>query len=341
MAFSAVAETLGLHVKTFNVTPKGIESKRRIFRWRLAAHRPVHVGCWVDQVFFVFSPQLIGHSPFYINISWSLYSVVGLVLAVAVCFDRRRLRSAERTRLHKAVIVDFEELGGHPGELVDLSLTGAYLAVPWSNQLRSGDLVKRNPAIIAVLMPGVGDVTGEMSWIDSAADLVTAGYWFDSLTPQQTVDIVRLITESPAWVRGDEEQKAQLAAAGWCTLHGAARPTMPWRRSHVRVSSGVTIILHQLAAHQGRASASSGPAPEHAAVVEDIGVGACLLTLRYLLEPWSLVSVQIPDSVVQPEVAEVRWCKRRGRHHEAGLQFDRGQSARRREVAEALNLAQH
>ena len=328
IAFSAMAETVGLHVSAFNVTPKGVGSKRRVFHWRIALPHLVLLAMWVAGLIrvFAFSPQLIGRGALLINIAWSLYNVVGLVMSVAVCFDRPRLRSAERTRIHAALSVVFRELGAHQGEMVDLSLTGAYIAVPWSNQLRPGDLVKRNPAISALQIPGVGEVTGELRWIDSTEDEVTAGFWFDPLTPRQTVDIVRLITESPTWVRDDEEQKARLAAAGWRAVHGAARPTMPWRRSHVRVFSGTTVTLRLVAAYDRRGSASVGPDPDSiTAVVQDIGFGGCLLTLSHRLEPGTLVSVEIPESLVEPEVAEVRWCKRRGRHYEAGLQFDRAQ----------------
>jgi len=57
-------------------------------------------------------------------------------------------------------------------------------------------------------------------------------------------------------------------------------------------------------------------------VVGDIGYGGCLLTLQNPLEPGALVTVEIDDNLAQPAVAEVRWCKRRGRNYEAGLQFD-------------------
>jgi cellulose synthase (UDP-forming) len=342
IAFSAVAETLGLHVDAFNVTPKGVGSTRRIFHWRIALPHLILLALWVAGLIrvFVFVPELVGLGSFYINIAWSLYNVVGTAMAIAVCFDRPRLRSAERTRMHTEVTVAFLEFGAHPGELVDLSLTGAQLAVHWSDRLTPDDLVTRNPAIRAVRIPGVGEVTGAMRWMDSTDDEVTAGFWFDPLTPGQTVDLVRLITESPAWVRGDEEQKAQLAAAGWRAVHGAARPTMPWRRSQVRVFSGATASLRPLRPFV------QGPGPERAlgpeggpklelswecdagsealtAVVEDIGFGGCLLTLPRRLEPGNLVSVEIPENLAQPEVAEVRWCRRRGLHYEAGLQFDR------------------
>lgn len=351
IAFSAVAETLGLRVNAFNVTPKGVGSERRIFHWRIALPHLVLLAVSVAGLInvFIFSPQLIGHGAFYINISWSIYNMVGTVMAVAVCFDRPRVRSAERTRMHTAVTVAFREFGAHPAELVDLSLTGAQLAVPWSDRLNPDDLVTRNPAITAVRIPGVGEVTGEMRWMDSTEDEVTAGFWFDPLTPEQTVDLVRLITESPAWVRGDEEQKAQVAAAGWRAVKGATRPTVPWQRSQVRVFSGATAILRPLRPFV------QGPGPERAlgpesgptlelswecdvdsealtAVVEDIGFGGCHLTLRHRLEPGTLVSVEIQQNLAQPEVAEVRWCKRRGRHYEAGLQFDRAQHAEQWDV---------
>jgi cellulose synthase (UDP-forming) len=64
----------------------------------------------------------------------------------------------------------------------------------------------------------------------------------------------------------------------------------------------------------------------HTAVVEDIGFGGCRLTLRHRLQPGSLVVVEIPGHLTLPEVAEVRWVKRRGLRYEAGLQFDRSVS---------------
>jgi cellulose synthase (UDP-forming) len=364
IAFSAIAETVGLRVDAFNVTPKGIGSQRRIFHWRIALPHLGLLAMWVAGLIkvFVFSPQLIGHSALYINISWSLYNVVGLVAAVAVCVDRPRLRSAERIGVHSAVTVAFQDIGMHPGELIDLSLTGARLAVPYSDSLNSDDLVMLNPSITAVRIPGVGEVTGEMRWVDSTADEVTAGFWFDPLTPEQTMDLVRLITQSPAWVRGDEEHKAQLGVAGWRAAQGAARPATPWRRSQVRMFSGATATLRPLTASEGRpalerawgrdgelvqvggwpggssgvarqvddwhGSAHVGPDSEgFKAVVEDIGFGGFLLTLRHRLEPGTFVSVEIPQNLPRREVAEVRWCNRRGRQYEAGLRFDRAHYA--------------
>jgi cellulose synthase (UDP-forming) len=356
IAFSAAAETLGLKVKAFNVTPKGVGLQRQVFHWRIALPHLVLLALsfagLLNAAFF--SPQLTGSSAFYINVFWSLYFVVGLVLAVALCFERPRLRSSERTRMGTTVTADFQQFGGHSGELVDLSLTGARVSVPWSDRLDPVGFASRSSTVTALRIPDVGTVRGTGSWITTTASGVEVGFRFDPLTPEQTVDLVRAITQSPNWVRGDEEENAHLVTAGWRAVRGASRPTSPWRRSQVRIASGAQATLHPIAALErepalqlirereveraigGQSDGSSGcvavqvadqpltaDSITHTAVVEDIGFGGCRLTLRHRVQPGSLVIVEIPGHLTLTEVAEVRWVKRRGLRYEAGLQFDR------------------
>jgi len=356
IAFSAAAETLGLKVKAFNVTPKGVGLQRQVFHWRIALPHLLLLTLSVAGLLnaVLFSPRLTGTSALYINVFWCLYFVVGMVLAVALCVERPRLRSSERTRMGTAATADFKKVGAHPAELVDLSLTGARVSVPWSGQLNQGDFASQTSTVTALQIPDVGTVRGVGSWITTTARGVDIGFRFDPLTPEQTVDLVRTITQSPNWVRGDEEDNAHLVTAGWRAVRGASRPTSPWRRSQARISSGAQAILHPLEALErepalqqvrereverahsvvpGRLPAGVAlqiadqpliaDSTTHFAVVEDIGFGGCRLTLRHRLQPGSLVVVEIPGHLTLPEVAEVRWVKRRGLRYEAGLQFDR------------------
>lgn len=359
IAFSAAAETLGLRVKAFNVTPKGVGLAKQVFHWRIALPHLALLALSAAGLLrgFALSPDLVGSATLYINVFWCLYFAVGLVLAVALCVERPRLRSAERTPMHVEVSVAFQQFGTHPGIVEDLSLTGARVSVPWTTLLDQDDFVTKSSAVAAIRIPEVGEIRGTASWIMITASGVALGFRFAPHTPEQTVDLVRVITQSPDWIRGDEERKAHLAAAGWRAMRGAIRPLSPWRRSHVRVTSGEEAILRpatiyerepalerarERAADQtvGMPSSDSGsitvqvdshPAdkfdvPALTAMVEDIGFGGCRVTLRHRLHQGTIVIVEIPGSLDQPEVAEVRWIKRRGLLFEAGLQFDRAQT---------------
>ncbi|TFC04622.1 glycosyltransferase family 2 protein [Cryobacterium mannosilyticum] len=356
IAFSAAAETLGLKVKAFNVTPKGVGLQRQVFHWRIALPHLVLLVLSAIGLLnaLVFSPQLAGTAALFINVFWCLYFVVGLALSVALCVERPRLRSAERTRMGTMVTAEFQRIGSHPGVLVDLSLTGARVTIPWSDRLEPDVFASQTAAVTALRLPDIGAVRGTGSWIATTPQGVSVGFRFDPLTPEQTVELVRVITESPNWVRGDEEEKALLVTAGWRAVRGASRTLAPWRRSQVRVASGAQAILHPVASVEiesalqrarkrsteravgGLTDGSQGavvvqvadqPSPSDpttlTAVVEDIGFGGCRLSMRHRLQPGSLVIVEIPGSLAIPEGAEVRWVKRRGLRFEAGLQFDR------------------
>lgn len=360
IALSAAAETLGLRVKAFNVTPKGVGLKEQVFHWRIALpHLVLLTLAAVGLVRGIFlSPELANTSALYINVFWCLYFVVGLVLAVTLCVERPRLRSSERTPMRTPVTAAFQNFGAHPGELVDLSLMGARISIPWSERLDPKGFASKASSVTALLIPEVGELPGIGSWIVNSPGGVTIGFRFDPLTPKQTVNLVQVITESPNWVRGDEEEKAYLATAGWRAVRGATTPTLPWRRAQVRMATSSSAVLHlvtlfergpalelarerkaALAVDRVPTAAAGGLAldvvdhPEAesldrdpgalTAAVEDIGFGGCRLSLRHRLEPGALVIVEIPGSLAQPEVAEVRWVKRRWVGYEAGLQFDR------------------
>lgn len=319
LAVSVLAETFGLKVRNFAVTPKGELNDSREFGWRAAFPHLLAIGVTVAAL--VISTRFLGDpasmSLAIVSIFWALYNLVGSVAAVFLCVERPRLRGAERTRVDLPVTADVDGLTVDAVAL-DLSVTGARLVVPWSSTLRPDDFTVRGRKFTAITLPQVGRLAGESSWVSTDSSGVTFGFAFDPVDADHYVDLVGTITASPYWVRGDREENANLGSALGRTVVANARRSSVAARSEVR--------------HYTRARAQITPvidgvlAPDPVSVrVEDLSFTGCRVRSQVRLQQGDVVEVEIPGVLEGAVPAEVRWASGRTAPFRMGLRLLREQ----------------
>ncbi|WP_167139576.1 glycosyltransferase [Diaminobutyricimonas sp. TR449] len=351
LAISTVAETFGLKVTAFAVTPKGMLSSNRQFHWRIALPHLVLLALSVIGLLnvFAFNPQAYSLAALVISVLWTVYNAAGLLMAVLICIERPRVRTAERVPVDLPVSVSFTGLGSVPGRIVDLSVGGARIFVPFGAAIDAGVLVDAAHKPTAVDLAPVGAVSGQSRWIVGTNDGVTLGFVFDPLSTGQWIDLVSVLSSSPAWVRNDREVGARLTASLGRTVAGTASRVAAHARRDIRVPANAPALVRPLTADMATSTSRESAGGRHStgaaapvlvpktsealpATVEDYSFGGARLFTKKRLEPGGFVSIEIPDRLEIPEVAEVRWVRRSTQGFRAGVLFARTEASRNEQV---------
>ena len=135
IAVAIVTEWLGFSKKVFAVTPKGVSTDKLNFRVAIASPHIVLLGLSLYALLnaFVLSPGEFNFGSVVIISFWTVYNLVGLVMAILVCLERPRKRSTERTEVDLPVEVRLWKGAPVEGRVLDLSFNGVRFALPWSN----------------------------------------------------------------------------------------------------------------------------------------------------------------------------------------------------------------
>lgn len=362
---AVLSEAVGLRVRTFAVTPKGVVRDRRSVDWRVVWPHLVLIALTVYGLghALMLAPERYGANTLVVSGLWTLYNLLGLVMAVLLCIERPRVRTAERTRVDLAMTAHLPGLTPVPGRLVDLSVTGARFSLRWSGSFGYQHVLAEPRRPEAVDIPGVGVVAGRTRWVADIDGGVMVGFEFGALDAAATIGLVRIITGSPDWVRGDREMHAGLGGATTRTVTGMLHPGAASARAHVRVPVRATALMQPLLSRPtsepvglalghgrrastprglvnqaGRRGGARGEHTDQAAmptflrdtrvyvgIVEDISFGGCRVVTAERLEQGMLLSVTIDGYLPTAEVAEVRWSRRTPEGYEAGLQFGRSE----------------
>ncbi|MGB7450178.1 MAG: glycosyltransferase [Ornithinimicrobium sp.] len=334
LAVSALAETFGVKVTSFAVTPKGRLSSDREFQWRVAAPHLVLILASVVALFVTFTVTRVPPDIAVISLFWVLYNLLGLVMAVLTCIERPRLRAAERTPVDLPAQVEIPGRGTVPAHVVDLSVGGARVHIPWTSDAGPEEFVRYGYAPDALLLEGVGRLSGEVRWVVTQDHGVQFSIRFDPIPPDPFVALVSTITSSPWWVRDDREDGSHVAAVASHAMSGTMKRLAPSVRQEVRRASSPMATLEVLEVaprHAGASSASPPSSGESAlmlqpvsvaeAQVEDLSFGGCRLRTHIPLHTGQMLQVTIPNVLRGPRVAEVRWVRHRRGSCTAGLQF--------------------
>jgi cellulose synthase (UDP-forming) len=324
LAVSVLAESFGLKVNAFKVTPKGELRDARQFGFRAALPHLIAIALSVAALVVASGsfdePELL--TILIVSVFWALYNLIGSIAAVFLCVERPRLRGAERTRVDLPVEVEFGDLVVEAAAL-DLSVTGTRVVVPWSSTLRPQDLSVRDGRARAVVVPGVGRLAGESSWVSADDSGVTFGFSFAPMPPQQFVPLVGSITASPFWVRGDREERSGLGGALGRTVVANARRSSIAARAEVR---HFTRAKAQIVPVAGSRSGSGAPEPVDVRV-EDLSFAGCRVRSGVRFEPGDLVEVQIPGVLGDPVAGEIRWVTGRNAPFRLGIKLSRQDAA--------------
>lgn len=311
VALAVVAEWVGLSTKAFAVTPKGVSNDSLNFRVGVALPNIVLLVLSISALLnaWVWSAERYSVDSLIITSFWTLYNIVGLAMAVLVCLERPRHRRTERTEVDISGRAGFWPGDDRLARVLDLSTGGARVLVPWTaDGDRSFSLTApRKDACLTIAE--IGPVPGVMRWVTEVPQGLQVGFEFEHLSAAHTIGIVRLITESTAWVRGDREAGARVMGAARRTLVGAARRVEPSLRAEARLATRGLATLQ----HRGASSTVH---------LEDLSFGGCRIRTQGALAVGDHVTIDLSESTAAPRAASVRWIERRGRRTIAGLKFE-------------------
>lgn len=318
IALAVISEWVGFSTKRFAVTPKGVSTDKLNFRWTIALPHLVLIAASIYGLLnvYVINPGSYQFNSLVISTFWVLYNIVGLVMATLVCLERPRQRGTERTDVDVPVSARLWDGAAVPGHVLDLSFSGARVALPWSSAFTSGDATRQLLDGAQLEIEGVGTVPAHVRWVSESRDALLAGLSFEHLAPAQAVGVMAAITGSPSWVRHDREDRARMPVAAARTLLGAARRVDPSLRSELRVTARGT----------ARLQAAGFAATPFTVNLEDLSYGGARVRSPQRLASGETYAVSIAGSD-EPTRAEVRWVQKRRGRYVAGLQFDRASAS--------------
>ncbi|MGB5937301.1 MAG: glycosyltransferase [Ornithinimicrobium sp.] len=313
IAIAVLSEWLGFSTKAFAVTPKGVSSEKLNFRWVIALPHIVLLALSIYGLLnaFVLSAGAFTFDSLVITSLWTLYNMIGLVMAILVCLERPRQRRTERTQVDSPMEARLWDGAAVKGRVVDLSFNGVRFQLPWSNTFSPAGASRKLVTKGELAVDGIGVVHGNSRWLSETEDGLLVGFEFEKLSPEQAVKVVATITASPHWVRHDREVNAGIAGAATRAVVGASRRVSPSLRAELRVATRGFVHLRQETAE---------PTPRFAVSLEDLSFGGCRVRSPRRLSSGDRYQVDMDGQ--HSGGAEVRWVERRGRRYVAGLKFD-------------------
>ncbi|WP_276941634.1 glycosyltransferase family 2 protein [Ferrimicrobium acidiphilum] len=313
IAVAIVTEWLGFSKKVFAVTPKGVSTDKLNFRVAIASPHIVLLGLSLYALLnaFVLSPGEFNFGSVVIISFWTVYNLVGLVMAILVCLERPRKRSTERTEVDLPVEVRLWKGAPVEGRVLDLSFNGVRFALPWSNAFGPTEAARQLEQKGEIAIDGIGLISGSSRWVSETNNGLLVGFEFDELPPAEAVKLVAKITSSPRWVRHDREVSAGIAGAAARTVIGAARKANPALRTELRVATHGIAHLRQ---------EEFELAPSFEVDLEDLSFGGCRILSPRRLSLGDHYQVDLGDR--RSGGAEVQWVERHGGRYLAGLKFD-------------------
>lgn len=347
LAVSALSETIGLGSTRFAVTPKGVTSDRQVMYWKLALPHLLYLALAVIGLLNVFwwNRDSFPLEASLIPAAWTVYNIVGTVIAALIFLQRPRHRTGERTRVKlPAEILPIERVDAQPIPVTidDLSFLGARIHMR-AEALRQGfpeGILLTLPDPSGTLHPKHGSpsmtsepslqVRCEVVWSSeipreqttvSADDAAQAGLGlrFVETTAAAEIRIMQLITESAGWVRHDYETKAHLVGLTRDLSSGLSTPPTRHRRQDLRfaATSPEEVTLHL-------ATSGSGVPAE----IVDLSASGVQIRLgssdATLLEPGAIIAFgtgEVDATTSFSGHGRVQWRREVGSAVHAGLAF--------------------
>lgn len=126
LALSAMMEAIFSKPIPFRVTPKGLSTERTTFALRTSIPYDILLALtilsWVVAWKNIVSS--IGNvDSLILNVAWSFYNVIAIVMSILVCVERPRRRAAERITIDEPVTIDVDLNASC--RIIDVSETGA------------------------------------------------------------------------------------------------------------------------------------------------------------------------------------------------------------------------
>ena len=130
--FSALSELFFSKNIGFSVTPKGAARNKTRFAWKvalphlvIAALSLIALGIGISKLISDVNYMI----PVYlVNLFWLLYNLMGVLIAIIICFEKQRYRAAERFSFQEPMQLVLEDKQVIPVELIDISMIGCAVA---------------------------------------------------------------------------------------------------------------------------------------------------------------------------------------------------------------------
>jgi cellulose synthase (UDP-forming) len=132
LSISALSELLFSNKIKFSVTPKGKSVSHTYFAFRVALPHIFLAILSIISLAVGISKMLTDVNymmPVYlVNLFWLIYNMLGIFVAIFVCFEKQRFRSAERFSIKDQLTLTFPDGSKIPVELLDISIAGCAVA---------------------------------------------------------------------------------------------------------------------------------------------------------------------------------------------------------------------
>jgi cellulose synthase (UDP-forming) len=132
LSISALSELIFSNKIKFSVTPKGKSANHTYFAFRVALPHIFLALLSIISLSIGINKMLTDVNymmPVYlVNLFWLIYNMLGIFVAIFVCFEKQRFRSAERFIIKDKVELQFPDGRIIPADLVDISIAGCAVA---------------------------------------------------------------------------------------------------------------------------------------------------------------------------------------------------------------------
>jgi cellulose synthase (UDP-forming) len=128
LSISALSELLFSNKIKFSVTPKGKSVSHTYFAFRVALPHIFLAMLSIVSLAIGINKMLTDVNymmPVYlVNLFWLIYNMLGIFVAIFVCFEKQRFRSAERFNIKDQLTLSLPDGTKIPVELLDISIAG-------------------------------------------------------------------------------------------------------------------------------------------------------------------------------------------------------------------------
>jgi cellulose synthase (UDP-forming) len=323
IALAVIAEWVGLSQRAFAVTPKGVATDSFAFGVRVALPHIVLLCLSVLALLtaFVIVPERYSLDSLVVTAFWTIYNMIGLVFAILVCLERPRPRRQERTRVDAAATAQLWANRTSEGEVLDLSVGGARILLPWAEGFTAEDAVEAMLERPEIAVDGIGPLPGVVRRVEGTDRGLELGWEFAELGPKTMIALIGAISASPHWIGSDKERDASLRRSLRRTMSGVTRqsPQHARRELRMRADDTLRIVRSAVAASHPRRARRGGTS--FTAQLVDLSASGCQVVTRAPLTKGEHVLIEL-DSVASASVgATVQWTQRQGLVLAAGLRF--------------------
>lgn len=197
LSLSAVMELVFSSKIKFSVTPKGKYASHTYFAFRVALPHIVlgllSIICLAIGINKMLTDVNYMMPVYLVNLFWLIYNMLGIFVAIFVCFEKQRFRAAERFYIRDRLVMQLPDGRNIPVDLTDISVAGCAVApaepVKEPDSLTGIKLTLYFPDVDMTL-PGV--FLRSRAW--GKKFIVT----FDPLTPAQHTALVNFIFDRQA-----------------------------------------------------------------------------------------------------------------------------------------------